>query len=647
MKELLPRFDIPTDSQSQSTCMLCCKHIPIDHTREYCSCKCRVYCSELCKYADELHNKKCTSTKYKSHCCYHSLRDNNSACVLPPMLLKIIEAQAALNDIHVSREWGGIHGYLTIKAPEDMYGFERPHTFNEALNEESVKTYFTAREELIRALVHEAFSVERTNTLALDIALLQCKDLFHLDKFDSNYARKEGLSPKKEYLLNLLLFTGRYEEHYTVCCYYATMGEQFVHTPPNEITASVMKWEGEGDISGTFFYEHSIYHRHFPFLSLTHIFILKYILHLNMENLRLLHLNVLDNIDCVALIGEFIGVKKEWLKFDKNWYKDQALEVLREFARGDDLAGHFGNMHGLTSVFLGSGKYKQIDTALKIGRGQLKQYRQSKENMSCDHISTNWIVDRHRLKGDIEHIDLHRSCIHPIAVQIAKLNEIVGYSAFGANYFSYHFPAQSLGMQFTPMSATKFLTEVMEVCEKKSPDSFYEFFLYIDEELEAWLSEDLLSCLLLERRFIQAHFYSNFCFDFDRISIHSKSDSKFLCAQEVVKALAPELSPLNHGHPLPLLDDDSFLNYPMLGFREKEDVRTEEKIRQIGRWLPDVTKVIDALYHAGLATDDNLTSIFGDSSMVSYRLYELRKMNEKKNQHKITSFFSRKRKAGA
>ena len=84
-----------------------------------------------------------------------------------------------------------------------------------------------------------------------------------------------------------------------------------------------------------------------------------------------------------------------------------------------------------------------------------------------------------------------------------------------------------------------------------------------------------------------------------------------------------------------------------MSFREKEDVRTEEKIRQIGRWLPDVTKVIDALYHAGLATDDNLTSIFGDSSMVSYRLYELRKMNEKKNQHKITSFFSRKRKAGA
>ena len=69
-----------------------------------------------------------------------------------------------------------------------------------------------------------------------------------------------------------------------------------------------------------------------------------------------------------------------------------------------------------------------------------------------------------------------------------------------------------------------------------------------------------------------------------------------------------------------------------------------DKIKLVGGWLPDVTKVIDALYHAGLATNENLTAIFGDSSMVSYRLYQLRKMDEKKNQSKITSVFSRKKK---
>ena len=32
------------------------------------------------------------------------------------------------------------------------------------------------------------------------------------------------------------------------------------------------------------------------------------------------------------------------------------------------------------------------------------------------------------------------------------------------------------------------------------------------------------------------------------------------------------------------------------------------------------------LFHRGLATNENLTAIFGNSSMVSYRLYELRKI---------------------
>ena len=598
VKELLPRFDVPKDAQSQSICIQCCRHISTWHEHIYCDCKCRVYCSEICAQYD-------SHKLHTSHNC-QTIRDKSD------------EILANLANFNLRGDGFDIHEYLTNTNSGNMYEFSMGGD-DSWLYSSDIKAYFTAREDLVKLLIRDAFGDEHVNTLALDIALMQIKDMFHLDKLDSNYAREDGLSPKKEYLLSLLLFMGKYEEHYNVCCYYAKMGEQFLywpgtvynkdHHPYNIIPAT--RAEG-ANMTSSFFDKHNLHRRHFPRLSLNHMYLNKYILHMNMENLRLLHSNVMDNDDCISHIGEYIGIKKEWLKFDKNWYKDQSFKVLREFTCGEDFANEFGNIHGMADTFLASGKYNQINSALKIGRGKLKHLRkfpQIRRPPSWSDVC---------LEEAIDVINFQRAFLNPMAYKLVeKLNEIAGHSVFGANHFYRGCPPF--------FSATKFLTEVMEACEQHS--YCFETFMNHMEDV-AWdendyiLCRSLLECLLLERRLIQANFY---------MRGHDQ--------------LPSALSSYYSGRPLPLLDDDPFLNYPVSNFRKKEEeYAMMDKIKLVGGWLPDVTKVIDALYHAGLATDENLTAIFGDSSMVSYRLYQLRKMDEKKNQSKITSFFSRKRK---
>ena len=645
VKELLPRFDISLDAQSQSTCTYCRKHLPINHERIYCQCKCRVFCSNICPGADEL----------RRSCCPHNCQSIQE---------KTEDVMAKLNDFGY---FGfDIHAYLTEEeregVPSNMYGFGYTDE-NEVICPASVKSYFIARENLIKELINEAMIGEHINNLALDIALMQCKDSFRLDKFDTYYAREEGLSPKKEYLLSLLLFTGKFDEHYNVCCYYMQAGEQFLYHPEsayefdpyplNIIPVTRANSATRADMTGSFFDVHSLYHGHFPHLSLNHMYINRYIVHMNTENLRLLQSNVLDNADCVALIGEFIGIKKEWQKYENNWNKDQAFDVLREFARGDDLANQFGNMHGMADTILASGKYNQISTALKIGRGQLKSFLKLPDSRTRKNL-LNWALDMDQLQLDVNGIDFHKNCIHPIAVELAeKLNEIAGYSVYGANQLCHpHYFAGSMRNHSTfglnhprPMCATKFLTEVVEVCEKNSY-CFGEFLDYMDEQL--WdrgyydgMSSSLLKCLLLERRLIQAEFYFNHSWADERAT--ASGNHKVSRAHNALNQLPSELSPYYYRRPLPLLDDDPFLNYPSEDFREKEDaIPLADQIKLVGGWLTDVTRVIDSLYHVGLATNDNLTAIFGDSSLVSYRLYELQKIDMTKNQSKITSYFSRK-----
>jgi len=356
---------------------------------------------------------------------------------------------------------------------------------------------------------------------------------------------------------------------------------------------------------------------------------------MNMESLRLLRINALDNEDCIALIGEYIGLKKEWLKYEKNWYKDQAIVVLKEFTHSEELASQFGTLtlHGCSDIFLDSGHYEQIRMALKIGRGMINKLMKSQEKGEKIHMSENWISDfSRRSEYNSKQINWYRS-LHEL---IQKLNEIAGYD-LGANYFA----------RYT--SVTEMFTEIYDICENNSPHSLEELFDYMEEEVGGF-SDEMLESLIRERKQIQAHFYHIHCFGDDgmnRINKKTKEeytewDNKMLLAHEAMNQIPPELSPYSYRRPLPLPDDDPLLTHPLQDF-SIDYLGNMKKIHLVGGWLDDVTRVIDALFYRGLATNENLTAIFGDSSMVSYRLYELRKIKAGKNQTSITSFFSRKK----
>jgi len=617
VRELLPRFDVPDDAPSQSTCCNCGKNnIPL-HKRLYnLHGRYRVYCS--------------------MNCMNDSYRQHKQGFI--GIARKVHEIQEKLNTF---TGFGfDIHDYISANLG-NMYEFNvEPH--DRVLAENNVKEYFKLREDLVKLLIQDAFAGDRTNTLALDIALLQIKDMFQLDILDSNYLRKDGLSPKKEYLLSLLLFIGRFEEHYNVSVYYARRGEQFLTNPDmlspydDSIGTNFIKKpfvsSGE-DITSSYFDEDSVYYRHFPRLSMNHMFINKFTLHMNMESLRLLRINALDNEDCIALIGEYVGLKKEWFKYEKNWYKDQAMEVLKEFTRSEELASQFGTLHGCSDVFLGSGHFNQISMALKIGRGMINKIMLSQKEGEREELNTFWVNDMNCRTLSVERLEFIKKCIEPNADTIVGfLNGIAGYNAYDSNHFIHC------------RSATHFLTR--------------KFLGDIDEELDShetwdedeWFSDNLLRCLLGERKQIQAHLYHIHCLGDDRIDAIKESPKsctdmwaqKMLLAHEVMNSLPSELNPLSYRRPLPLPDDDPFLNHPLTDL-DTEYVINKRKIHLVGGWLDDVTRVIDALFYRGLATNENLTAIFGDSSMVSYRLYELRKIKAGKNQTSITSFFSRKK----
>jgi hypothetical protein len=89
------------------------------------------------------------------------------------------------------------------------------------------RAYLFRRQRLIKVLISEGLARTMINELAFEIAINECKHLFILDKYDSYCSRADGMLPKKESLMNLFLFTGRYQELYDLCCFYARIGGKY------------------------------------------------------------------------------------------------------------------------------------------------------------------------------------------------------------------------------------------------------------------------------------------------------------------------------------------------------------------------------------------------------------------------------------
>ena len=218
------------------------------------------------------------------------------------------------------------------------------------------KDYFLLRQQLIEQLIDEGIARTdgngdmKQNEFALNIAIFYCQQLFTIDKDDSYHSHVVGLIPRKETLMNLYLFTGRYQELYDICCFYASKGEHTIHTPYRQ-GVNILEKE---DIFKSFFDGNirSIHHASFPAVALNHMYLLNQVMHEIMIVLIWVDSQFLSSHDCVATIGEFLGLDREWISFEKDWYKNQALEIMQIFV-GCKASEAFGKLHGYTDKFIG------------------------------------------------------------------------------------------------------------------------------------------------------------------------------------------------------------------------------------------------------------------------------------------------------
>ena len=114
-------------------------------------------------------------------------------------------------------------------------------------------------------------------------------------------------------------------------------------------------------------------------------------------------------------------------------------------------------------------------------------------------------------------------------------------------------------------------------------------------------------CFLIERKLAQCHFHLN------------KGQNR---AKKILDMLTGGIESYTSDLPA---------EYPKMNSFEYSSLCFE----LANQWFLDMTKVVDALFEANLATVENLTTLFGRSSYVSCRIYELHQCREERRQQII------------
>jgi hypothetical protein len=310
----------PSDNQHVERSLrrcLCCRGI-VQYFHE-CNCACGVciYCSEKCQRED--------SSQHQARC------DD------------IVKAMKRIYKKFILFAERGRSNIEEFVGPYGRGHFDTLSVYGMGEGSESCwKDYFLLRQQLIEELIMEGIARTdgngkmKQNEVALNTAIYHCQQLFTIDKDDSYYSHVVGLIPRKETLMNLYLFTGRYQELYDLCCFYVRKGEHTIHTPYRQGFDLL----GTRDISKSFFDGNmrqipenmlQIHHASFPAVALTHMYLLKQVMHEIMKVLIWADKQFLSSHDCVQLIGEFLGLDREWISYKGGSYNNQALEIMQIF----------------------------------------------------------------------------------------------------------------------------------------------------------------------------------------------------------------------------------------------------------------------------------------------------------------------------
>lgn len=400
------------------------------------------------------------------------------------------------------------------------------------------------------------------------------------------------------------LLTGNFEELYDICCPRRKSGR------PKNITRSYVK-----QIDTLF---------NSSLDDIVHVFLMKYILHTSMETLLQINSNFLDNKDCIKLIGEFVGMKKEWIITDDiNWYRDQAYEVARLLHCIDcyNPSGHtkvsqeiFKKISKMAQEFF-PGRTSVIDTAINIGQKWIQELK-IKRKIDKEMSSTRW--DEIIISYEADRKLLYKHEIQPKLSDAAeKINILAGWDAFGRNIH--------------PDLTTVFVTDVLAACHAKYSlaDIFYHQYpddlepgYARDEELfdgynTEHLDEALLICIAIEHKLAQGHFHKN------------KGKDEVI---QVLNQLPGDREAYASEPP-----QDS----PRPDFDIYELVYEKYDIGVVAKWPLDVVQLVAALFKQGLATKDNLDLLFGRSGYVSYLVWILQEERAKQTRPRIDSFFAR------
>jgi len=380
------------------------------------------------------------------------------------------------------------------------------------------------------------------------------------------------------------------------------------------------------------------------FVALIHIFLVKYILHMSMEGLHQINTNFLNNKDCMILIGEYVGMKKEWIiAGDNNTYKDQAYEIAR-MIHCSNLYGYNGYESKVNEFFdkvkggaqeYSIGRTSVIDAAITTGkrmvssfRIQQKIYKTIRYNWPQTVVykpTTSWPDIINSFEADLAVV--YNFEVRSLLMAAARrINILAGWDVFGSN--SSH------------RCTTEFVTDALKTCPEYSfnaifhnsdlSEIFYGTSRHDYEDLEELfdenevgnLDESLLMCVSLEQKLAYCNFHMN-----------KESD-------KVVSILAqlPGENPSKFD-PLPDSGETSGLSSgSVFAVRELLDSSVDIDLITMAN-----NKLVTALFKQGLATKENLDILFGRSGYASYQIWKLQKQKEERRQPSIWSFITNSR----
>ncbi|EJK45199.1 hypothetical protein THAOC_36197 [Thalassiosira oceanica] len=451
------------------------------------------------------------------------------------------------------------------------------------------KRVFNKKFELVQALVQESCRKDdRANEIAFYLAIQSCKDLLHLNYCGDCSQRSMSL------ILNTLLFSGQIEEHVNYSCYFLRNGHSdMIYAKLNDIlkgktidvTKSCFSTERNGLCEPVNAHDE-------PDVSVCHLYLAKYLLHMRMENLRIID-SYLNNQDCAELIGEYAGMSEKTIIWKPGFYLHQAIDTLRYFHCQEintcTRKNHFQGIEIFADDVVKNQDYfvgRLVKDGINFARGWLsRMIHRKNKNLA---LPLPQVIEDYTADYNLQY-NLFIKPVLPFLVE--KINSFAG--------------SQIIGMAHTT-SITRLLLEGTQCCYKRgfffsdlceymddyNGDCYWPCYCdgttYIGEspiDLEGRFRDTVMALMFAEQKLAQANFYL----------YRNSQASKAILNKLPPNARVGSISAAAKGE----YDGDLY------------------DLSEMSTLLPDITSVVDALFYSGMASTENLTTIFGKADYVS------------------------------